>query len=247
MIPMRRAFLALAFTLFTSTAAADGPRVVERARVFLGDLLENAPTALRQLDVGPAPPPGGTRTILRRDVVRALEERGIAPNAIDMPASVLVTSAARRLTGEEFSSWVRPDVLAALPEGVTLEHLVPGRSLVISPRTEVVGVRMPKLPKREGTVKATVGVELLTEGAAAPMVVPVTGAFRVGPEAARFAVERGAELVAFVERGPARIGAVAVALDRADVGEVLSVQIVRTRKVVKARLESKSAARVIVE
>ncbi|MFO7178179.1 MAG: hypothetical protein DIU78_005705 [Pseudomonadota bacterium] len=244
---MRRALLGLALVLFAQSAAADGVRVVERARVTLGDLLDGAPAALRTLDVGPAPPPGGTRQILRADVVRALEERGIAPSAVQVPASVRVKSAARRLTGEEFSAWVRPQVVAALPEGVTLEQLLPGRPLVISPRTEIVGVRMPKLPKREGTVKATVSVELLTEGAAAPMVVPVTGAFRIGPEAARFAVERGAELVAFVERGPARIGAVAVALDQADVGEVLSVQIVRTRKVVRARLESKSAARVIVE
>lgn len=236
-----------AFALSVSaSAAAGGARVVDGPRLLLSDIVSSAPLEIADTDVGAAPPPGASRVVSRAEVARALERSGVDGSSLSIPKQVRVESRAERLNPEQLVTRVTPAVLAALPAGVELENLSTSRSLVLSPRAEVGAVRVPKLPKREGAMKITLSVEIVTPGAS-PLVVPLTANLRLGPEAASYAVVRGAELTAYIERGPARIGAIAVALGDADLGELVLLQIVKTRKVLKARLESRGSARVVSE
>lgn len=237
--------LALAVSL-ASTASAERARLVDGPRLVLSDIVRSAPEELADTDVGPAPPPGATRVISRDDVARALERSGIDASTVAIPKTTRVESRAERLSPDQVIARVTPQVEAALPPGVLLESLSTTRSLLLSPRAQIGGVRLPKLPKREGAIKVTVSVEIMTPGAS-PLLVPMTCNLRLGPEAATYAVPRGAELTAYIERGPTRIGAIAVSLGDADIDDVVMLQVVKTRKVLKARIESKSSARVVSE
>jgi hypothetical protein len=169
----------------------------------------------------------------------------VATFAVAAPAAAEPTQKERWAPAEIVSRF-EPAVLAALPAGVELDKLTTTRSLSVASDAEIGRARVPKLPKREGAVKITISVEILTPGSS-PMVVPVTANLRIGAEAASYAVPRGAELTAYIERGPTRIGAIAVAMDDADINDTVLLQIVKTRKVLKARIESKNSARVVSE
>lgn len=166
--------------------------------------------------------------------------------AVAAPAAAEPAAPKERWAPAEVVARFEPAVLAALPAGVELDKLTATRSVSVARDSEIGRARVPKLPKREGAVKITISVEILTPGSS-PMVVPVTANLRVGAEAASYAVPRGAELTAYIERGPTRIGAIAVAMADADIDDVVLLQIVKTRKVLKARIESKSSARVVSE
>jgi hypothetical protein len=236
-------FAALALS---SSAMAQPSRLIDGPRILLSDIVRSAPEELADTDLGPAPPPGGSRVVSQRDVELALARAGAPREKLAIPKQIRVESRSERLSPDELIARVAPRVEAALPPDVELERLTTSRSLVLSPRAELGAVRLPKLPKREGAVKTTLTVEILTPGAS-PVLVPLTANLRLGPGAAGYAVPRGAELTAFIERGPTRIGAIAVALGDADIDEVVLLQIVKTRKLIKARVESKSTARVVSE
>jgi hypothetical protein len=230
----------------TASAGAEPARLIDGPRILLSDIVRAAPESIAETDLGPAPPPGSSRVVAREDVEQALLRAGGAREKLAIPRLVRVESRSERFGPAEIVERVTPAVMAALPAGVELEKLSTARSLVLSPRAEFGSVRLPKLPKREGAVKTTLTVEILTPGAS-PLMVPLTANLRLGPGAASYAVSRGAELTAFIERGPTRIGAIAVAMGDADVDEVVMLQIVKTRKVIKARVESKTSARVVSE
>jgi hypothetical protein len=238
--------LCLAVLGVAASAGAEQPRLIDGPRILLSDIVRSAPEAIAETDLGPAPPPGGSRVVSREDVEQALLRSGGTKEKFAIPKLVRVESRSERLGPDEIVARVTQAVMAALPPDVELEKLSTARSLVLSPRAEVGRARLPKLPKREGAVKTTLTVEILTPGAS-PLMVPLTANLRLGPGAANYAVSRGAELTAFIERGPTRIGAIAVALGDADVDEVVMLQIVKTRKVIKARIESKTSARVVSE
>jgi hypothetical protein len=243
------AFWLTALALSTSVAApasADPTRLVDGPRLLLSDFVRSAPLSIAETDVGAAPPPGATRVVSREEIARALERSGVDAGKVAIPKLTRVESRAERLSPDALIARVTPSVEAALPPGVVLEKLSTSRSLVLSPRAEIGAVRVPKLPKREGAIKVTLSVEIMTPGGS-PLLVPFTSNLRLGPEAAQYTVPRGAELTAYIERGPTRIGAIAVALGDADVNDEVLLQIVKTRKILKARVESKSTARVVSE
>jgi hypothetical protein len=238
--------LLLALFAVSASAHAEQPRLIDGPRILLSDIVRAAPEELAETDLGPAPPPGGSRVVSRQDVEQALVRAGAPREKLAIPKLTRVESRSERLSPEDIIARVSPKVEAVLPPDVELEKLSTSRSLVLSPRAEFGAVRLPKLPKREGAVKTTLTVEILTPGAS-PLLVPLTANLRLGPGATTYAVPRGAEVTAIIERGPTRIGAIAVALADADVDEVVLLQIVKTRKLIKARIESKSTARVVSE
>jgi hypothetical protein len=245
-IQLRRFHCFMAALLVTVSASAEPSRVIDGARVLLSNIVRSAPSEIAETDLGPAPPPGGSRLVSRGDVEQALARSGTSRSGLAIPKLTRVESRSERLSPDDLVARAMPSVLAVLPPGVELVKLSTSRSLVLSPKAEIRGVRLPKLPKREGALKTTLTVEIVTPGAS-PIMVPLTANLELGPEAATYAVPRGAELTAYIERGPTRIGAIAVALGDADIDQVVMLQIVKTRKVIKGRIESKSSARVVSE
>jgi len=70
---------------------------------------------------------------------------------------------------------------------------------------------------------------------------------RVQPSAARPDVLRGAALTLVIDTGGARVAATGVALGDASLGEVVLCKVLRTRKVLRARLLSRTEAEVMAK
>src|SRR5579864_4273911 len=105
-----------------SAARGDGEaRTVDHARICLADAVPSVPSAMADVDLGPAPPPGGSRIVGRDEMIVAIRRAGLYPNTTLLPASVRVTSAARRITSAQFVSLAAPVISRCLRPGVELK------------------------------------------------------------------------------------------------------------------------------
>jgi hypothetical protein len=238
-----RLLLSAAF-LLAAPALAEPVKQIESARVTLRDLVESAPAELAGVDLGPAPPPGGSRLIARDELLREIRRAGADAKGLTLPELTRVVSAGKRFTPAELGRLFEPALRAALPRGVTLKSVTVARGALVSPRVEAGAVFLPKLPRRRGNVKSSGSVELVLDGAVVSRV-PVAVWFSIEPVAAEPLVKRGSRIDLVIERGPARITAAAVALADAEIGDVVQFRVGATQKMLRARVESRSLARVV--
>jgi hypothetical protein len=236
------AFL-LCSTFGIAAARAEQVRVIDAERMLLKDVALSVPESLASFDLGPAPPPGSSRLVSRVEVERSLRGAGQSLDGVTLSASLRVVAASRSYDREQLIRWLAPAVTEKLPLGVSLRSLSPASRLVTSPSASVGGVLLPKLPKRPGTVRTTAIVELCREGA-------IVGRLSVGlvldvsEQAARPAVERGATVQLIIAAGGVEVATPGIAMQASELGELGSFRVVKTNKVLLARLESPHAARV---
>jgi len=119
--------------LAATTAFADAPLAVAGARVELGEICPTAPEAVRDMDVGPAPPPGGSVLLDRERVLAQLRAAGVDPKSVALPKLLRIVSSSRRWSPPELAEFVRGAVEAALPRGVSLTHLDVRVPLIAAP------------------------------------------------------------------------------------------------------------------
>jgi hypothetical protein len=217
---------------------------VQGARIELGELTERAPESARDLDLGPAPPPGATLLLDHRAVAAALREAGLDPASVRLDSVLRVVGASRRWTPDELVSLARPAVESSLPDGVVVTHMTVRSGIVTAPGATAGRPEIPKTPRRAGATKTAVVVPLLVEGEVVARVTLST-TLDVSERAARPDVLRGARVTLFIDRRAARIGAAGFALEDLDVGEVGTFRVDRTGRTVRARLESTDLASVI--
>lgn len=242
---LRLTALALGLGLsLVNGAAADPTRIIEGARIRLGDLAATVNSELADVDLGPAPPAGGSRLFARDELLNTLRSQGLDLTQVRLPQSIRVTSAGRRFTPKDLRALVEPRVRAALPAGVSLNDLRVSRALLASPRLAVGHVRVPKLVRREGTLTVTASVDLTHEGSVVARL-PVTLELLLSQEAAQPLVRKGSRVDLMIQRGQARISASGVALDDAELGETRSFRVSSTSKVLRARIESATLAVVV--
>jgi hypothetical protein len=241
---LRAALVIAASCLFAAPLRAEPVKHVESARVTVGDVVDAAPAELAGVDLGPAPPPGGSRLIARDELAREIRRAGADAKGVKLPELTRVVSAGKRFTPAELAALFEPALRAALPRGVTLKSVTVARGALVSPRVEAGAVFLPKLPRRRGNVKSSGTVELVLDGSVVSRV-PVTLWFSIEPVAAEPVVRRGSRVDLVIERGPARITAAAVALADGEVGEVLQFRVGATQKTLRARVESRTLARVV--
>jgi flagella basal body P-ring formation protein FlgA len=235
---------ALAVGAFALAAAAEPLLTVDTARVQLKDVAEVSNGELGDVDLGPAPPPGGSRLFVREDLLRDLQSQGIDPRSVKVPARVRVASAARRFAPNELAEMVRQPLVAALPPAVKLEQLTVARGVLASPRISVGEVRVPKLPRRAGSTTVTAMVDLMHDDQVATRL-PLTLKLEVSEQAAAALVTRGARVELVIARGAAKISASAVALEDAELGQIASFKVSSTQKVLRARVQSRGEAMVV--
>jgi hypothetical protein len=233
----------LGVTCLAPRAARSEPiRTIDSPRILVVDVVSAADGG--DVELGPAPPPGGSRLVERREVEARLRESGGTAAKLDMPAVVRVVRAARRMTPTELHAEAEPVLTAALPMGVSLVSLQFSRGIVVPPHAAVRKASVPKLPHRAGPMKTTVMFEII-EGADVAARVPGTVTLDISERAAQPTVVRGARLDVVIEKGPARVTAVGFALSDADVGEVVSVRVDSTQRILEARVESGQSAKVV--
>ena len=241
---LRSLYLALAFIALPGTALAEPVRVIDGSRIHLSDLTDVQGDELAQVDLGPAPPPGGSRVFAREDLRRELRAQGVDTARLKLPEMVRVQSASRRFSPAEIDALVRARVSSALPSGVSLTELKISKGIVASPRIVVGEVRVPKLVRRSGPATLTAIVELVHDGEVSSRL-PVTLLVSVSERAAAPLVDKGARVDLVIARGSARISASGIALEAAEAGEIVSFKVSTTQKVLRARVESSTRALVV--
>jgi hypothetical protein len=194
--------------------------------------------------LGAAPPPGSSRLFSKDELQTYATQAHEEVKYLEIPASVRVKRASHRFTAKELESLVRPALLARLPQGASLKGVVLPNSYLSVPNLRVGEVQMPRLPKRVGTTRITAVFELVAAGAfVSRLSVPVE--VQLDERATRFDLPRGATLSLVIESGASRIAAAATLIGPADVGDVVPCQVVRTRKVLRAKILTLQEASVV--
>jgi hypothetical protein len=199
---------------------------------------------VRELDLGPAPPPGATALLDRERVAAELRRAGVEPKSVGLPRVLRVVGASRRWSPAELSAFLRPAVESALPRGVSLTHLDTKMSLVTAPDPQPGHAEIPRPPKHAGSFRTAVVVPIVTAGEiTARVTVMVT--LDVSDDAARPDVARGSRVTLVIDRRSARIGAPGIALADTDIGDVAEFRVDKTGRVVKARVDATDLASVV--
>ena len=227
--------LAPCAVLAAPPATAAVPRTIEisTAHVHFHDL-GVAAASMPDVDLGPTPALGATRTIDREEVTRALAAAG-APGTPKLPAQFRIARKARRLSTTDVDKLVRDAIdPTRIPRGATLAT-VRAIALAVPDGYDKVTVDLPAMPRRAGTVTVTAAVAFLTQGSVvARITVPVD--FTVTPEALVPDVAKGAAIQLLVRRGLVEVSIGAVAGADGDAGGVLPVLLKPSGRVVRARI-----------
>jgi len=236
--------LGCAVASFGVLALGETTLVVKGSRVELAELCPQVPEALAKIDLGPAPPPGGSVLLDREHIVATLTAAGVDAKTVALPKLLRVVSASKRWPPLELVSLVRGSVEAALPSGVTLTHLEAKLPLVAAPDAIPGHAEIPRLPKRTGPFRTSVVVPIIADGAVASRVT-LNATLEISESAARPDVPRGGRVTLVIERRSARVGAAGIALNDSDIGDVAEFRVDKTGRIVKARLDAPDLASVV--
>ncbi len=222
-------------------AAGAAPRTIEIAasRVHFRDLGISG-TSMPDVDLGPTPALGATRTLDRDEVARALTAAG-APSIPKLPAQFRIARKAKKLSANEIDKLVRDAIEPTrIPRGATLTT-VRATALAVPDGYDRVTVELPNLPRRAGSVTVTAAVAFTGNGEImARITVPIELA--VTAEALIPDVAKGAAITLVVRKGLVEVSIGAVAGADGDTGAILPILLRPSGRVVRARLIDKDHA-----
>ncbi|HMJ53502.1 MAG TPA: flagella basal body P-ring formation protein FlgA [Polyangiaceae bacterium] len=242
---MRRAWLVAVFSLaLPLSAAAEPTQSVDHARLLAGDLIPSAPQGVAEIDLGPAPPPGGSRLLTKNEIEQMLRKRGVDTSKLVIPAALRIVGASKRISPADLATLITPVVLKTLPPGVALVKLQPTYDVVVPPTATVGTIDIPRHPRQKGPFRTTANVEMVSGGEVVARI-PVPIVLEVSDEAARPDVARGARIGLVIDRRSLRIMTQGSCLLDANIGDVVSVLVVSTNRVIKAKITSRDEAQVI--
>ncbi len=226
-------------------AAAESVEIVGR-EIKVGDLVPSAPATAARVVVGAAPPPGSSLLVARRRLRHALSEAGVDPGQLELPEATRVFSAFVRLSAGQWARVAKQHLAQALPDALQLVATSSQLPLTL-PKTYRLGrVKWPPRPRNPGAWRTTVRIEILHDDAPIRSV-PVGVVARVGEGGQRAGIRRGQALSLVVARGVAEVSMQGVALGDAELGRVTAFRVVKTQRVVRARVESVHRALVVEE
>jgi Chaperone for flagella basal body P-ring formation len=245
---MRYAWLLLSFLvlLLAEPGLADEPSTISvgRQRILLEDVLPDAPGALADADLGPAPPPGRSIFLSFEDIQLRLRALGIAASQLKLPVhGVRVSSQSKVFTPNELEALVRPSIEAALPPFVSLTSLHVERDSILSPDVRLGQVRLGNIRPRAGRAREVATVELLW-GTTVVARLPVSLDLKVEERPETVPVPRGTVLSLVIVKGNVEVTVLAETLGAGRVGESVMLRAHSTKKIVSARLISQVRAEV---
>ncbi|MCK6532585.1 MAG: flagella basal body P-ring formation protein FlgA [Polyangiaceae bacterium] len=224
-------------------APAEPQKTVDGPTLKLGELADVS-SELQDFDLGPAPAPGQSRLVSKDELGRRLADAGIDAKTVKLPSAIRVTRSARHLSAGDLVKSARPALAARLPSGARVLSLTASKGATVAKNVEVMGIRVPKLPRRVGQHTLTITAELGELGTISHRL-PLRAVITLDESAAKPAVQRGARLDLLIEQGAVRVGASAIALGDADAGEVTTFKVEATKKIVRGRVLSSNRAVVV--
>jgi len=242
---VRRAWLAILFSLaLPLSAGAEPTQSIDHARLLAGDVIKAAPPGVAEIDLGPAPPPGGTRLLNKNEIEQMLRQRGVDTSKLAIPAQIRITGAARRLSPAELTTLITPVIMQNLPRGVALTKIQPGYDVVVPPSATIGTVEIPRHPRQKGPFRTTANVQMVADGNIVARI-PVPVVLEVSEEASRPDVARGSRIGLVIDRRSLRIMTQASCMLDANIGDVVSVLVLPTNRVVKAKITSHDEAQMV--
>ncbi len=227
----------LTLTLAIGADAFAKPAVPEVAvlgpRVALRDVLPGAPVDVAGTDLGPAPPPNGTRLVTRLELEAALKGK-----KFDLPDGVRVVRKMRKLGAPELSKSLDLALVARpIGRGGKLKIARPPKQLDVAEGWDVVVVDVPRPPRKAGAHTTTAllqfrrGTELLGS-----VSIPID--IDLPKEALLPDVPLKSAITLLVKKGSVEVRTKATAGSDGDVGDTIPVLVSSNGKVVSAKLES---------
>ncbi|MGF1465934.1 MAG: flagella basal body P-ring formation protein FlgA [Sandaracinaceae bacterium] len=217
---VRCLFVLLLVSLAAASVAAQDPiRLAEVLPALEG-------TDLGDVDLGPAPPPGGARVVRRSEVLLALRRAGRSTRGLAVPRRTVIRRAARTIAPERLEELARPAIEARLAP-CRLASLGPVAPVTIPPGELRVAVE-GRAPARGGPVPLVVSLRVgETE---------VRRALQARVECPPPVVRAGAPVRLVARVGPVVASAPGVARQHGRVGEVIRVQNRQTRADLEGRV-----------
>jgi hypothetical protein len=237
---LHRVFALLALPL---VARAEPTRTVDHARILLGDVV-SAPVELADLDLGPAPPPGGSRLFGKSDLEKTLRERGVDLSKLTLPASIRVVGASRHIAPGKLAELATPAIEKELPPGVVLTSVRASYEIVVPPGAEVKSAQIAKIVRQKGTQRSTATIEMSCDGAPVAKV-PVSVVLEVSEQAARPDVARHSRMNLSLDSGAVRVTAIGQTMADANLGDKVAMLVVATGRVVQAKIISRDEAQLL--
>jgi hypothetical protein len=229
----------------TLSANAELSQTIDTARIRLSDISDGYDDGeLASLDLGPAPPPGNSRLLSRSEVEDQLHAAGDDATHLRMPTSLRIRSAAKRWNSDELREAVTPEIIRALPVGVSLKSSKLNRAVVTSPGAHVGEAHLPRIPKHVGELTLTATVDLVQDDVTV-LRLPVTVVVQVSEAATLPAAAKGSRVNLVIEHGGARVTALATAMSDTELGATGLFRVASTQRVLRARLLSPDSAQVV--
>ncbi len=227
---------------FVSAASGDvRTRTIHGQRIVLADIATNISSAVGQVDLGKAPPPGRSRYLSYEEMASRLRAAGLSASNIPLPRGVRVRSKAKQFTAAELKVLVLPKIQGALPVGIVLHGVEVSRPHVLSPAIKVGKVHLPRFVLRDGEQSQTGTVELLW-GSRVALRLPVKMRVTIDGSHVGQVVKRGSSIKLVIKKGNVVISALAQTLSSGRVGDTVSLRVGVTKKVMSARLVSTQMA-----
>jgi hypothetical protein len=207
-----------------------------QARIVLSEVVPALEgTELGDLEVGPAPPPGGVRTVRRSEVLAALRRAGRETRGLAIPRVTRVRRAARRLDAEALRALARPAVEAAMAP-CSIESLTVTAEATVAPGALEVAAE-GHAPRRSGSS----ALVIVLRAAGREVRVPAQARVRCPPPVVR----PGARVRIVARFGAVEARAPGRARQPGRVGEVIRVRNTQSHQSLRARVVDADTVEVV--
>ncbi|MDJ0761597.1 MAG: flagellar basal body P-ring formation chaperone FlgA [Myxococcota bacterium] len=157
--------LAMAISAIEPVAAARGKTLdtTTGSKVRVGDIVTNCDGEPCELEIGPAPLPGHSRVVYRKDVVRVLKAAGFGSSKLKIPVRKRIFRPANIVSEEELRQAIEAAIEDIMPKNVSLEALGRVGEYKVPASGYGVRVRWPGAPVFRRRV--SLPVDLVADGA----------------------------------------------------------------------------------
>ena len=225
--------------------AGEVPTVgIAQDKIYMGDLVAGASPEIASLYFGPAPKPGQSRLVSRKEVEKRLQRARVKADTAHIPKRVRVKRLSQSLSEVHLAQLVRRSVQGALDANVLIKDVrVPGGVLLGKGKVRVELNKRAKYRDGWQTLMAKIYVD---ETKAASLPVSVKLAWPKLGEQGSIIVERGAHVTVIVRKGGVAIRTRALAQESGVRGATIAVIPQNGRKLVRAKVLDASTVEMLL-